>query len=282
MTEAVALPGIANSPRRTRAPARLVAMFTHATLVFLNLPILVIAFMSFARGPFLSFPPAGFSLHWYAAYLGSARWMGATFTSLEVAAATACLAIVLGTGGAFGLVRGRFPLQAAASALVNAPLVVPGIVSAVGFYFFFAHLGLIGTRLCLVLAHTALAVPLVVVNAATALRTLDEDLERAARGLGASRLQVFVHVTCPLLRPAIVTGGLLAFLLSFDELVVALFISGVDTATLPIRLWNSLRDEIDPTVAAASTLLILLSIAIVALIEIFRQRSAAAIPGGFS
>jgi putative spermidine/putrescine transport system permease protein len=261
--------------------ARAVSLFTSLTLVFLNLPILVIAFMSFARGPFLSFPPAGFSLHWYGAYLGSARWMGATFTSLEVAAATACLAILLGTAGAFGLVRSRMPFRPAANALVNAPLVVPGIVSAVGLYFFFARFGLIGTRLSLILAHTALAVPLVVVNVTTALKTLDQDLERAARGLGASRAQVFVHVTFPLLRPAILTGGLLAFLFSFDELVVALFIAGVDTTTLPIRLWNSLRDEVDPTVAAASTLLILLSIACVAIIEFFRQRAATSVPGGF-
>lgn len=260
--------------------ARAVSLFTSATLVFLNLPILVIALMSFARGPFLSFPPTGVSLHWYAAYLGSARWMNATLISLEVAAATACLAIVLGTAGAIGLVRGRLPLRPAALALVNAPLVVPGIVSAVGLYFFFARFGLIGTRLCLILAHTALAVPLVVVNAATAIKTLDQTLEQAASGLGASRRQVFLHVTYPLLRPAILTGGLLAFLLSFDELVVALFISGVDTATLPIRLWNSLRDEVDPTVAAASTLLIVLSIASVGVVEVFRRRGDAPVPGG--
>jgi putative spermidine/putrescine transport system permease protein len=252
--------------------ARLIRIATAATLVFLNLPVLVIGFMSFARGPFLSFPPAGFSLHWYGAYLGSARWMDATLISLEVAAATSCLCVVLGTAGAFGLVRGRLPLHAAARGLVAAPLVVPGIVSAVGLYFFFARLGLIGTRLGLILAHTALAVPLVVVNASTALQTLDPDLERAARGLGATRAQVFLHVTYPLLRPAILTGGLLAFLLSFDELVVALFISGVDTTTLPIRLWNSLRDEVDPTVAAASTVLVLLSFFIVLIIEGFARR----------
>jgi putative spermidine/putrescine transport system permease protein len=253
--------------------ARLVGIFTSATLVFLNLPILVIGFMSFARGPFLSFPPTGFSLHWYGAYLGSARWMGATLTSLEVAAATACLAILLGTAGAIGLERGRFAFKPAARALVNAPLVVPGIVSAVGLYFFFARFGLIGTRLCLILAHTALAVPLVVVNVATALQTLDPDLERAARGLGATRRQLFLHVTYPLLRPAILTGGLLAFLLSFDELIVALFISGVDTTTLPIRLWNSLRDEVDPTVAAASTVLVVVPIVILGIIEVLRRRS---------
>jgi len=252
---------------------RLVTIFSNATLVFLNLPILVIAFMSCARGPFLSFPPSGFSLHWYGAYLGSSRWMDATLTSLEVASAAACLSVVLGTAGAYGLARGRIPGRALAQGLVNAPLVVPGIVSAVGLYFFFAHLGLIGTRLCLILAHTALAVPLVVVNATTALKTLDQDFERAARGLGATPLQVFAHITYPLLRPAILTGGLLAFLLSFDELVVALFISGVDTTTLPIRLWNSLRDEVDPTVAAASTLLILLSVVIVALVEVFAHQS---------
>ena len=266
---------------QSKAIRRCAAAWSWALLLFLNVPVLTIAVMSFARGPFLSFPPSGVSLHWYGAYLFSARWMSATSISLEVALAAALLATVLGTSAAFGLERRQYPLLGMARALVAAPLIVPGIVSAVAFYFFFARIGLVGTRTGLILADTVLAVPLVSVNVGTALRGIDRDLERAARGLGASPWRVFQWVTWPLLRPAIGAGFLLAFLLSFDELVVALFLSGVETTTLPVRLWNSLRDELDPTVAAASTLLIVVCIAVVALIEAFRGRGGPTIvPGG--
>jgi len=144
-------------------------------------------------------------------------------------------------------------------ALVNAPLIVPGVIAAVGFYFFFARLGLVGTRLAIVLAHAALGVPLVVVNVGAAVRGLDADLERAARNLGATALQAFRFVIWPTLQPAVLTSALFVFLLSFDELVVALFVGGTDTTTLPMRMWASVRDEIDPTLAAISTLLIILS-----------------------
>jgi putative spermidine/putrescine transport system permease protein len=260
-------------PSESQGLRRAAAIWCWAMLLFLNLPVLTIAVMSFARGPFLSFPPSGFSLRWYGEYVFSARWMSATEISLQVALAAGLLATLLGTLAAFGLARGDMPVLRAARAFIAAPLVVPGIVSAVAFYFFFARLGLTGTRAGLILADTVLAVPLVSINVGTALQGLDRNLEQAALGLGASPWRVFRHVTWPLLRPAIGAGFLLAFLLSFDELVVALFLSGVETTTLPVRLWNSLRDELDPTVAAASTLLIAVCIVIVAVIEIFRGRA---------
>ncbi len=252
------------------------AVWTWLMLGFLNLPIAMIVFISFSAGEFLSFPPPGFSFRWYAAYLGSARWVGATLTSVEIAAAAVLLAVPLGVAASFGLVRGRFPGRTLLLQLVTAPMIVPGIIAAVGFYFFFARLGLVGSKAAIVLAHTALAVPLVVVNVGTALRGFDLDLERAARNLGATRWRAFWHVTRPLLQPAVLTGALFAFLMSFDELVVALFVGGADTTTLPMRMWSSLRDEIDPTMAAISTLLIALSALVIFGAGFVRQRGGTA------
>jgi putative spermidine/putrescine transport system permease protein len=164
---------------------------------------------------------------------------------------------------ALALVRGRFLGKSAAALLLRAPLVVPGIIAALGFYFFFARLGLVGTKTAIVLAHTALALPLVVTTVSVAVRGFDLDLERAARGLGADRWRTFWHVTRPLLQPAVLTGALFAFLLSFDELVVALFVGGPGATTLPMRMWTSLLDEVDPTVAAISALLIVLSLIVI-------------------
>lgn len=264
------------------APAKLgAAVWTWLMLGFLNLPIAMIAFISFSAGEFLSFPPPGLSLRWYAAYLGSDRWVGSTITSIEIATATVLLATPLGVAASFGLIRGRFPGRAILLQLATAPMIVPGIIAAVGFYFFFAHLGLIGTRVAIVLAHTALAVPLVVINVVGALRSFDIDLERAARNLGATRWRAFWHVTRPLLQPSVLTGALFAFLMSFDELVVALFIGGADTTTLPMRMWSSLRDEIDPTIAAISTFLIALSGLVIFGAGRIRQRGGTASPSRF-
>jgi len=239
------------------------AVWTWAMLAFLNLPIAVIAVMSFSNGDFLAFPPPGFSWRWYQAALTSPRWIDAAITSFEIALAATALATPLGIAASFGLVRGRFPLRGALMQLACAPLAVPSIIAAVGLYFFFARLGLVGTSLAIILAHAALSVPLVVINVAASLRDFDTTLESAARNLGANRRQSFWHVTRPLLQPAILTGALFAFLLSFDELIVALFVGAAGTTTLPMRMWTSLRDEIDPTIAAISTLLVVLSALII-------------------
>jgi len=242
---------------------RTAAVWTAITLLLLNAPILVVIMISFSSAEYPSFPPPGFTLHWYREYLGSDDWLDATVTSLQIASLTTLLATPLGLAAAVGLVRGRFFGRAAAALLLRAPLVVPGIIAALGSYFFFARLGLVGTKTAIVLAHTALALPLVVTTVSVAVRGFDIDLERAARSLGAGRWQAFWHVTRPSLQPAVLTGALFAFLLSFDELVVALFVGGPGATTLPMRMWTSLLDEVDPTVAAISALLILLSIIVI-------------------
>jgi putative spermidine/putrescine transport system permease protein len=238
---------------------RAAAVWTGITLALLNLPILVVVMISFSSAEFPQFPPPGFTLHWYQAYFASDDWIDATITSLEIAALTTVLATPLGVAASVGLVRGRFPGRSLANLLVKAPMIVPGIISALGFYFFFARWTLVGSKTAIVLSHIALALPLVITTVTVAVRGFDLDLERAARGLGAGRWRTFWHVTRPSLQPAVLTGALFAFLLSFDELVVALFVGGPGATTLPMRMWTSLLDEVDPTVAAISTLLILLS-----------------------
>jgi putative spermidine/putrescine transport system permease protein len=232
-------------------------------LGLLNIPILVVIMISFSSATFPQFPPPGYSLRWYEAFFASDSWVDATVTSLRIACLTTLLATPLGLAASVGLVRGRFYGHGAAALLVRAPMVVPGIISALSFYFFFAHLQLVGNKAAIVLAHTALAIPLVITSVSPAVRAFELDLERAARSLGANAWQAVWHVTRPALQPSVLTGALFAFLLSFDELVVALFIGGPNATTLPMRMWTSLLDEVDPTVAAISTLLIALSAVVI-------------------
>jgi putative spermidine/putrescine transport system permease protein len=260
----------------TRATRRTAACWSWLAIVSLNLPILVVVIMSFSSEEFFAFPPPGFSLRWYAAFFGSPAWLGATARSFEVGLATVLIATPLGVLGSFGLVRGRFPGRRLLTLLVSSPLVVPSIVVAVAFYFFFAKVGLIGSLWAVISAHTALTVPLVVVTVSSALTTFDLDQERAAANLGADRWRTFWFVTRPQIQPAILNGALFAFLMSFDELLVALFVSGVNTQTLPVRMWGTLQDRLDPIIAAISTLLILLSAVLIFGTQLIARRAASA------
>jgi putative spermidine/putrescine transport system permease protein len=233
-----------------------VAYWAWIVLAILNLPVVVVVILSFNESRFLSFPPEGLSLQWYEAYFASARWKLATINSFKIAATTVILAAPIGVLASYSLVRGRYPGREILLALVSAPLLLPGVIIAVAMYFFFARLGMIGTFWSMVLAHVTFTVPIIVISVNASLSTLDENLERAAAGLGASRFQVFWHVSRPLIQPGILTGSIFAFLISFDELPIALFLSGTSNETLPARMWSSLNDEIDPTIAVVSTLLI--------------------------
>jgi len=252
---------------------RAIAIWAWAAIILLNAPIVVVAIMSFSAGAYLSFPPAGLSLHWYGSYLHSPRWMLATANSLRLALATVAVATPIGVLGSFGLIRGRFRGRGLALLLVNTPLLLPGVVAAIAMYVVFARLGLIGSFWSILLAHVCLVVPVVVISVNAALETFDQNLELAAAGLGANRLRSFWWITRPLIQPGILTGMLFAFLLSFDELPVALFLTGTDGATLPVRMWSNVRDEMDPTLAAVSTLLVALCIVAILATQ-FLQRPA--------
>ncbi len=247
-------------------------------LSFLLVPLLVVFPLSFSASPYLEFPPAGFSLQWYVRYFESAKWTGATILSLEIALATTVLGLLIGIPAAFGLVRRAFGGKGLLLAFFMSPIIVPYIVTGIAIYFLFARLGLIGSPLGLLIAHTLLAIPKVVVIVAAALKGFDRTLERASLSLGASPLTTFWRVTYPGIRPAVITAGLFAFLTSFDELILSMFITGPTTATLPKRMWDAVRLEIDPTIAAVSSLLIGVAVFIVVVTEALRRTATVRVP----
>jgi putative spermidine/putrescine transport system permease protein len=248
--------------KRTGNRRLLVAVCT-LIYVFLMLPLVVVFPISLSSAPYMQFPPPGLSLQWYERYLDDPQWIDATWRSLYVGGATAVLALLLGVPLAFSLARGRYVGRVAVDRLALAPLIVPVIILSVGLYGLFAKLKLIGEWYGLVLAHTVLALPFVVLVMVAGLRDFDRALEQAAEGLGASRRQTLFRVTLPLLRPSLVSAGLLAFISSFDELVVALFLAGPNM-TLPKKMFDNILMEIDPTIAAVSVMqIVLVSIVLV-------------------
>ncbi len=248
------------------------------TLVFLVLPLFIVLPLSFSASPYLEFPPAGFSLQWYARYFGSARWMAATLLSGEIALGTTSLALALGIPAAFGLVRRQFRGKGALVALFMSPIIVPYIITAIAIYFLFVRLGLVGSPFGLLAAHTLLAVPKVVVIVAAAFKGFDVALERASMSLGAGPWVTFYRVTYPGIRPAVMTAALFAFLTSFDELILSMFITGPTAVTLPKLMWDAVRLEIDPTIAAASSLLIGVAVFILGTMEVLRRQTTIRVP----
>jgi putative spermidine/putrescine transport system permease protein len=238
-------------------------------LLFLIAPSLVIVPMSFSGSTLLQFPPESWSLRWYEAYFGSIEWRDATIVSLKVAIMTTLVATPIGTAAAYALNSGILRLSGLIHALLTVTLIIPVILVGIGTFFLYARLGLNNTLTGLVIAHTVQALPLVVLTVLSGFRTYDMNQERVARSLGASRFAAFWQVTVPQIRFSIVSGALFAFITSFDEVVVSLFVSGGDTTTLTRRMFNALRDQVDPTIAAISTCLIVLSILLLSAAQLF-------------
>ncbi|MFD1910871.1 ABC transporter permease [Halodurantibacterium flavum] len=238
------------------------AVMAFAVALFLILPIFVIVPTSLSAGSFLSFPPPGFSLQWYERLISRPEWLRSAWLSIWIALLVTVAATILGTLGALGLVRSSFRGKKLLLALILSPLIIPGVIVAIAIYFFYARVKLIGSPVAIAVAHTTLAVPFVVVNVSAALQGLDRRLEMAAQNLGASSLRTFQLVTLPIIRPGIAAGALFAFITSFDELIVALFISGPSQVTLPLRMWESMRSSLDPTLAAVSVIAITVSISL--------------------
>ncbi|MCW5771322.1 MAG: ABC transporter permease [Rhodospirillaceae bacterium] len=243
---------------RRRGLSRPSAVVAAAIFAFLLLPLLVIVPESFTSAEQLSFPPPGFSLRWYRAYLADPAWIDATLRSLGIAAAVTVLATVLGTLLAVSILRGRYPGRALVSQIATAPLAVPTIVYSVAVYGLFAGLKLVGQWHGVMLAHTVHALPFVVLIVGAGLRTVDPAQELAAMGLGATRLGALLRVTLPQIRPALISAAFLAFVSSFDEIVIAMFLGGVNK-TLPMKMFDNIQMEIEPTVAAVSVLQIALA-----------------------
>jgi putative spermidine/putrescine transport system permease protein len=250
--------------RRLR-PGRLVlAGVASLVYLFLQLPLLIVFPISFSSAQYLQFPPPGWSLQWYERYLNSPNWLTPTWLSLKVAVATTGLSLLLGVPLAFGLTRARFWGRGAIEKLSMAPIIVPTIVLSIALYGLFAKLKLIGVWYGIAVAHTLLALPFVVALVVAGLRDFDVNQELAALGLGASRWRAVWHVTLPQIRPSLVSAAFLAFISSFDELVVAMFLGGANM-TLPKKMFDNIRMEIDPTIAAISALQIVLVSALLAL-----------------
>lgn len=244
-----------------------------AGLLFLVLPILVIVPLSFNSTSFLSYPLTGLSTRWYTEVFESAAWAAAIRNSLIIGSASACLATVLGTLAAMGLVRGEFRGKGAVTALMISPMVVPVILSALGLYFFFAEVGLNATYTGLILAHTVLGAPFVVITVTATLQGFDHNLMRAAASLGASPATAFFRVVLPLILPGVVSGALFAFATSFDEVVVVLFTAGPEQRTLPRQMFEGIRENITPAITAVATMLIGFALALLSVLELLRRRN---------
>jgi putative spermidine/putrescine transport system permease protein len=244
-----------------------------AVLLFLIAPILAIMPLSFNSVPFFSYPMPGLSLRWYQDFFLTDRWQGALYNSIFVACSTTVLATTLGTLAALGLSRANFPYRTAVMSILISPIVVPVVITAVGMYFFYADVGLLNSYTGLILAHTTLAAPFVVITVTATLMGFDHSLSRAAAGLGAPPHTVFFKVIMPLILPGMISGALFAFGTSFDEVVVVLFVASPEQRTLPKVMFAGIREMISPTITAAATVLILVSVAMLTSVELLRRRS---------
>jgi putative spermidine/putrescine transport system permease protein len=234
-------------------------------LAFLVIPTLIVIPMSFSNSQYLEFPPREWSLRWYRSYLASPSWMQATATSFAAGALTMLVATPLGTLAAYGLSVSRLRAARAIHALMLTPIIVPVILVAIGVFYAYVKLKLVNSLAGIVLAHSMLAIPLVIMIVTASLKSYDMNQEMVARSLGASRARAFVGVTLPQIRFGVVSAALLSFLTSFDEVILALFIAGGSNSTLTRNMFNALRDQIDPTIAAISTLMIVVTSVLLAL-----------------
>lgn len=248
-------------------------IFVALVLLFLIAPILAIMPLSFNSESFFSYPMPGFSLRWYQDFFGNERWQSALRLSVILAVSTTVLATTLGTMAALGLSRSRLPGKGAIMAILISPMVVPAIISAIGMFFFYSRMGLTGTLPGLVLAHTALATPFVVITVTATLTSFDWNLMRAGLSLGAAPFTVFRRVIFPLIMPGMISGALFAFVTSFDEVIVVIFIAGPEQRTLPRQMFSGIREQISPTITAAATTLIIFSTLMLVTIELLRRRA---------
>jgi len=260
------------SPREGQLARYLLALFAGAVLLFLCLPLAVVVPMSFSSASSLAFPPPGFSLRWYEAFFGDPRWLRAAGTSAVVALASSAAALVLGSIAAYGLVRGTFRGRALLEGNFVAPLILPPVITAVALYIFFARIGLLGTLMGLIVAHTVLTVPYVVLLMTVAIRQFDVRIEQVAYSLGASWFRMFRSILLPNLWPSVVAAWIFAFIISFDEVIVTIFLAGAYD-TIPKRMFNELILQVNPTITAIATLLIGLSVITIALLAWLMRRA---------
>ena len=251
-----------------------------AIFVFLITPILVVMPLSFNAENFftftpemLRFDPEGYSLRHYRDFLTNTEWTNAVKNSLMIAPVATLISVSLGTLAAIGLSQSHVPAKRAIMAIMISPMIVPLIISATGMYFFYSKIGLVGTYWGIVLAHAVLGIPFVIITVTATLVGFDKSLTRAAANMGADPVTTFFRVQMPLILPGVISGGLFAFITSFDEVVVVLFVGSAELQTLPWQMFTGLREQISPTILAAATVLVAISIALLTVVELLRRRS---------
>nr|WP_244867531.1 ABC transporter permease [Vannielia litorea] len=247
---------------------------------FLIAPIVVIMPLSFNAENFftftpemLSFDPDGYSLKHYRDFFGTSDWQQALRNSVSIAPVATLLSVSFGTLAAIGLSSEHVPFRRAIMAVLISPMIVPLIISAAGMYFFYSRIGLQGTYFGVVLAHAALGIPFVIITVTATLVGFDRSLTRASASLGADPVRTFFKVQMPLILPGVISGALFAFITSFDEVVVVLFVGSAGQKTLPWQMFIGLREQISPTILAVATMLVIISIALLTTVEILRRRS---------
>lgn len=255
-------------------------VFAFLVLFFLMMPILVMMPLSFNAEPFftftegmLSLDPDAYSMRWYQEIVDDQKWRLAIWNSFVVGIAAAFIATTLGTLAAVGLASPWMPYKRIITALLLSPMIVPLIIIAAGMFFFYTQFNLVGTYTGLIIAHAALGVPFVIITVTATLSGFDRTLFVAGLSLGASPVKVFWDVVIPLIRPGVISGGLFAFVTSFDEVVLVLFLAGPEQRTIPRQMFSGLREQINPTILAVATLLVVLSAALLFTLEFLRRRS---------
>ncbi|MYZ48608.1 ABC transporter permease [Propylenella binzhouense] len=262
----------------SRRPANLRIALAWAVVILVGLfvlvPLAIMVLMSFSTSEFIRFPPPGYSLRWFSNFFARADWTEAALRSIRIGAIVTAAAVGLGVPAALALAAMSRRAANALAAALTLPILMPPVVVALAMYMSFTRYGIAGSELAIVLGHLCLALPFVVLTTLAALRGLDPDLVRAARASGAGRIRVLRTVTLPLAAPGIFSGAVLAFLTSFDELLIALFVGSSTTRTLPRRMWEGIRSEFDPTVAAASTVLVAGTLVLGILVLVLRHARA--------
>ncbi|MCU0855992.1 MAG: ABC transporter permease [Rhodobacteraceae bacterium] len=268
--------------------------------LFLIAPIIVVIPLSFNAEPFftftermLAFDPEGYSLRWYDTLLTfghlnaeaprdwawwkqaweQSTWIQVTKNSLIIGVFSTILATVLGTLAALGLSRPDMPYRKAIMAILISPMIVPLIITATGLFFFYSRTGLAGTYLGIIMAHATLGIPFVIITVTATLVGFDQSLNRAAASLGASPSTTFFQITMPLILPGVISGALFAFVTSFDEVVVVLFVAAFDQQTIPRQMWNGIREQLSPAILSVATILVIVSIGLLTAVELLRRRS---------
>lgn len=259
---------------RRRSPVDLAGWaITGLVLIFLVAPVIVVIPLSVTSGQLLVFPLPGYSLRWYQDFFSNPLWTGALWNSVKIGLATTVCATILGTLAALGLHRSKSRLKPLILALLLTPLAIPVVVIAVATFYYFALLNIVGTFLGLIIAHTVLALPFVVITVSATLQGFDPTLTRAAASLGASPLFGFRTVTLPLIAPGVVSGALFAFVTSFDEIIVALFIASPQQRTLPRQIFSGVSESVSPTITAAAVILLIITTALMGVMELLRRRA---------